>query len=201
MLFFSTNVAGGGDPGSDTVGHWLRLVRFLRHTCFAVGDTSLKFIVGIDVNRHQQSQTLESFCLLNLTTHTVLAAFSPEPGGLRDQLQTMAPDFLTTRSPVSTSISALIFTLAINSSSLHACLVQTMVLIASSSSAQGVRKLRCQRQCGCLAACLGLAGMVAGHRRRKSRSVWDEQRHNGATCLDLALGVYCATSTEGSNSQ
>ena len=50
---------------------------FLRAYLLAVGDTSLKFSIGIDVNDTNNAQTLESFYLLNLTTHTVLAAFSP----------------------------------------------------------------------------------------------------------------------------
>ena len=80
LLFFSTNVAGGGNPGADTVGLGYD-GSFLRAYLLAVGDTSLKFSIGIDVNDTNKAQTLESFYLLNLTTHVVLAAFSPEPGG------------------------------------------------------------------------------------------------------------------------
>jgi len=39
------------------------------------------FSIGVDVNDTNVAQTLESFWFLNLTTHTVLAAFSPGPGG------------------------------------------------------------------------------------------------------------------------
>ena len=113
LLFFSTNVAGGGNPGADTVGlgydGW-----FLRAYLLAVGDTSLKFSIGVDVNDTNKPQTLESFYLLNLTTHVVLAAFSPEPGGTLVPTQTTAPDSLTTRCPVSTLISAPTFTSAIS---------------------------------------------------------------------------------------
>jgi hypothetical protein len=39
------------------------------------------FSVGVDINDTNQAQILESFWFLNLTQHTVLAAFSPGPGG------------------------------------------------------------------------------------------------------------------------
>ena len=39
------------------------------------------FSIGVDVNDTNQAQILESFWFLNLTQHTVLAAFSPGPGG------------------------------------------------------------------------------------------------------------------------
>jgi hypothetical protein len=40
------------------------------------------FAVGVDVNDTGTAQTLESFWLLNLTQHTVLAVLSPGPGGI-----------------------------------------------------------------------------------------------------------------------
>jgi hypothetical protein len=40
------------------------------------------FSVGVDINDTGTAQTLESFWFLNLTQHTVLAAFSPGPGGV-----------------------------------------------------------------------------------------------------------------------
>jgi hypothetical protein len=39
----------------------------------------VSFSVGIDVNDSSTAQTLESFWFLNLTTHTVLAVYSPNP--------------------------------------------------------------------------------------------------------------------------
>ena len=80
VVFFSTNVSGGGNPGPDTVGVAYD-GSFLRAYLLANGDGSLNFSVGIDVNDTNVAQTLESFFLLNLTQHTVLAAFSPGPGG------------------------------------------------------------------------------------------------------------------------
>jgi hypothetical protein len=40
---------------------------------------NLSFTIGIDVNDTNTPQTLESFWVLNLTDHTVLAVFSPNP--------------------------------------------------------------------------------------------------------------------------
>jgi hypothetical protein len=40
---------------------------------------NLSFTIGIDVNDTSTPQTLESFWVLNLTDHTVLAVFSPNP--------------------------------------------------------------------------------------------------------------------------
>jgi hypothetical protein len=80
-IFFSTNVAGGGNPGVDTVGVAYD-GSFLRAYLAATGDTSLNFSIGIDVNDTGTAQTLESFALLNLTQHTVLAQYSLlQPGG------------------------------------------------------------------------------------------------------------------------
>ena len=75
VIFFSTNVAGGGDPGIDTVGIGYD-GSFLRAYLLATGQTSLQFSIGIDVNDTGTAQTLESFALLNLTQHTVLAQYS-----------------------------------------------------------------------------------------------------------------------------
>jgi opacity protein-like surface antigen len=80
-IFFSTNVPGGADPGVDTVGVGYD-GSFLRAYLLAKGDPSLQFSIGIDVNDTGTAQTLESFALLNLTQHTVLAQYSLlQPGG------------------------------------------------------------------------------------------------------------------------
>lgn len=81
--FFSTNVSGGANPGVDTVGIGYD-GSFLRAYLLASGATNLQFSIGVDVNDAggaNGTQVLESFYLLNLTQHTVLAAFSPGPGG------------------------------------------------------------------------------------------------------------------------
>lgn len=79
LLYFSTNVAGGGDPGLDTVGLGYG-GDFLRAYLLANGG-NLQFSIGIDVNDTNNAQVLESFYLLNLTTHTVLSVYSLAPGG------------------------------------------------------------------------------------------------------------------------
>jgi hypothetical protein len=80
LRYFSTNIAGGGDPGLDTVGLGYD-GNFLRAYLAANGSPSLTFAIGIDVNDTNNPQVLESFFLLNLTTHTVLSVYSLAPGG------------------------------------------------------------------------------------------------------------------------
>lgn len=72
--FFSTNVSGGANPGLNTIGIGYDGT-FLRNYLIANGDPTLQFSVGVDVNDTNKAQTLMSFYMLNLTTHTVLAAF------------------------------------------------------------------------------------------------------------------------------
>jgi hypothetical protein len=74
-IYFSTNVLGGGNPGSNTVGIGYGGT-FLRDFLLANGDGTLNFTIGVDVNDTNNAQTLTSFFLLNLTTHTVLSAFT-----------------------------------------------------------------------------------------------------------------------------
>lgn len=73
--FFSTNVSGGGNPGLDTVGTPYD-GSFLRSYLMSVGDTNLHFNIGIDLNQTSTPQVLQSFYMLNFTTHTVLAYFN-----------------------------------------------------------------------------------------------------------------------------
>ena len=81
LIYFSTNVSGGGNAGFDTVGLPYDGA-FLRAYLEANGDPNLQFSIGIDVNDTGKAQTLESFALLNLTQHTVLAQYSLfQPGG------------------------------------------------------------------------------------------------------------------------
>jgi len=81
LIYFSTNVSGGGNAGFDTVGTPYD-GSFLRAYLANNGDPNLTFSIGIDVNDTGQAQTLEAFALLNLTQHTVLAQYSLlQPGG------------------------------------------------------------------------------------------------------------------------
>jgi hypothetical protein len=74
-IYFSTAVAGGANPGTNTVGLGYD-GSFLRAYLLATGDPTLTFSIGVDVNDTNSPQTLQSFFLLNLTTHTVLSAFT-----------------------------------------------------------------------------------------------------------------------------
>jgi len=81
LIYFSTNVSKGGDPGFDTVGLPYD-GSFLRAYLLANGDPNLTFSVGFDVNDTGDAQTLEAFALLNLSQHKVLAQYSLfQPGG------------------------------------------------------------------------------------------------------------------------
>jgi len=94
ILYFSTNVAGGGNPGADTVGIGYD-GSFLRDYIAAHGSVNLTFQVGIDVNDAGKTpQVLESFYLLNLTQHKVLASFQG-PADIGSQNNgTGFPDFI-----------------------------------------------------------------------------------------------------------
>jgi hypothetical protein len=81
---FSDQGNGGRNTLADdtfatgyTIGAGSPLLTFL----LANGDTAgnLGFSIGVDINSTNQAQTLNSFFMLNLTTHTVLAAYT---GGL-----------------------------------------------------------------------------------------------------------------------
>jgi len=89
VSFFSTAIVPPG-PGSG-----LAIDQFIGATGYSIGANSpflnalagnLSFSIGLDVNDTNTAQTLESFWFLNLSTHTVLGVFSPEPGG------TLVPD-------------------------------------------------------------------------------------------------------------
>lgn len=92
ILEFSTNVSGGGNPGSDTIGIPYD-GSFLRSYLVNVGDPTLTFSVGIDVNDNNTAQTLESFYLLNFTTKTVLASFTTPTEILSQNNGTGFPDY------------------------------------------------------------------------------------------------------------
>ena len=77
IRMFSTNVPGGANPGDDTVGIGYGQ-GFLASFLLANGNPTLQFSIGIDINDSNTAQTLNSFFMLNLTTHTVLAAYTKD---------------------------------------------------------------------------------------------------------------------------
>jgi len=95
LTYFSTNVSGGGNPGFDTLGIPYD-GSFLRSFLIASGDPSLTFSIGIDVNDNNTAQTLNSFFLLNVTTHTVLSAFTTPTALPNVNNGTGFPDFTLT---------------------------------------------------------------------------------------------------------
>lgn len=95
LRYFSTNVSGGGNPGLDTVGLGYD-GSFLRAYLQGVGDASLNFSIGIDLNQSNTPQTLESFYMLNLTTHTVLASFNTPTVVPTQNNGTGFPDYMLT---------------------------------------------------------------------------------------------------------
>jgi hypothetical protein len=172
IVYFSSNIIGGGDPGADTVGVGYD-GSFLRAYLLAVGDTSLKFSIGIDVNDTNSPQTLESFYLLNLTTHTVLASFSPEPGGtllVNANNGTGFPDWTLSGFDINIG------------TDVH--LGDQLIFFARLSGqndgpdsffiiAQGVAETPLPAAVWLFGGVLGVAGMIAGGRRRKQKTAWD----------------------------
>ena len=80
--FFSTSVVGGS-LGPDVYGGLASGYSIAAGSAFlgALGG-NLEFSIGVDSNQAGTStQVLESFWFLNFTTQTVLAVFSPGPGG------------------------------------------------------------------------------------------------------------------------
>jgi len=83
VSFFSTSlVPGGGGSGLaiDQLGLGYSILDG-SPLLSAIGGR-IEFSIGIDMNQSNTAQTLESFWFLNLTQQTVLAVFSPGPGGV-----------------------------------------------------------------------------------------------------------------------
>ena len=79
VSFFSTAAVptGPGGLAQDTLGTGYSLLPGSPLLTALQGN--LSFTIGVDVNDTNTPQTLESFWILNLTDHTVLAVFSPNP--------------------------------------------------------------------------------------------------------------------------
>jgi hypothetical protein len=79
LQFFSSGIFKD-TLASDTIGTPYS-AGFLSNYLIDKGDLALTFDIGVDMNDTNVAQTLESFYFLNLTTHPVLASYSPGPGG------------------------------------------------------------------------------------------------------------------------
>lgn len=80
--YFSSGILRDTVLGQDTISGTNYSLAQLTNLLLALGDPSLTFSIGIDMNDTNDAQTLESFYFLDLTTQTVLATFSPQPGGV-----------------------------------------------------------------------------------------------------------------------
>lgn len=80
LAFFSSGTFKDHLAG-DTLAATNYSGAFLTNFLLGMNDPTLTFSIGIDMNDTNKAQTLESFFFLNLTQHTVLAAYSPGPGG------------------------------------------------------------------------------------------------------------------------
>jgi hypothetical protein len=79
LAFFSSGIFKDS-LAQDTIGTPYS-AGFLSNYLINKGDLALTFDIGVDMNDTGTAQTLESFYFLNLTQHTVLASYSPGPGG------------------------------------------------------------------------------------------------------------------------
>ena len=79
--YFSSGILRDTVLASDTISAVNYSGQQLIDVVLALGGQQ-SFSIGIDVNNTNDPQRLESFFFLNLTQHTILAAFSPEPGGV-----------------------------------------------------------------------------------------------------------------------
>jgi len=79
LSFFSTAAVpqGPGGLAQDTLGTGYSLLPGSPLLTALQGN--LAITIGVDVNDTNSPQTLESFWILNLTDHTVIAVFSPNP--------------------------------------------------------------------------------------------------------------------------
>jgi hypothetical protein len=80
LAFFSSGIFKD-TLASDTISGTNYSGAFLSNYLLSKGDLDLTFSVGVDMNDTNKAQTLESFFFLNLTQQTVLASYSPGPGG------------------------------------------------------------------------------------------------------------------------
>jgi hypothetical protein len=78
LKFFSSGTIDDKTLGSDTLSATNYSAGFLINFLQAAGDANLTFSIGLDVNDTNVAQTLASFYFLDVTTHTVLSAFTTD---------------------------------------------------------------------------------------------------------------------------
>lgn len=81
IAYFSSGILRDLVLGQDTISGTNYTGQQIANLLTFLGSTELSFSIGLDVNDApgQPAQTLESFFFLDLTSHTIIAAFSPSP--------------------------------------------------------------------------------------------------------------------------
>ena len=88
IAYFSSGVLRDTVLGQDTISGTNYTGQQISNLLNFLGSPTPNFSTGIDVNDTNKPQTLESFFFLDLTAHSVIAAYSPGPGGT----DLLAPD-------------------------------------------------------------------------------------------------------------
>ena len=81
VAYFSSGILRDTVLGQDTLSGTNYSGAQLANLLTALGNGSLSFSIGVDMNDTGTAQTLESFYFLDLTAHSILYAYSPGPGG------------------------------------------------------------------------------------------------------------------------
>jgi hypothetical protein len=79
VAYFSSGILRDQVLGQDTIAPTNYSGQQIANLLTFLGSQNLGFSIGIDINDTNVAQTLESFFFLDLTSHTIVAAFSPSP--------------------------------------------------------------------------------------------------------------------------
>jgi hypothetical protein len=79
VAYFSSGILRDTVLGQDSIAPTNYTGQQIANLLTFLGAGTLGFSIGVDVNDTKVAQTLESFFFLDLTSHTILAAFSPNP--------------------------------------------------------------------------------------------------------------------------
>jgi hypothetical protein len=82
IAYFSSGILRDTVLGQDTISGTNYTGQQIANLLTFLGAANLGFSIGVDMNDTNVAQTLESFFFLDLTAHSIVAAFSPGPGGV-----------------------------------------------------------------------------------------------------------------------